>query len=633
MNVDCDFTLCALALLALLFVRAWARRRIANVNARVFRLMLGTGLMTVGMELSYALLMRAARPELAWLMLIVRAAMCAMQLVLPMMLLYYARSLRPIRPRKDRGRLLLGAVPALISSVLVLIIAVRAGGFEAEAHAPLHTVIGTNSAVYMLAAAGYTLRSREASDSGRLNAVLSFVVLMGVCLIAQLFIADRMIMGFGFALGATLLGLTINNPSGYLDNLTGIFDKPYFEQWIGEELLRGAEFHLLAADLFNLKQINETYGSAVGDKLLAGAAKELRGLGEHALVFRISGKRFVLATHSLTEYELCRSQMQLYFGGLFDIDGETVQLPALLCGVMHAERLEGSDALLGYIDHLASLAPQAEKTTLVQGDEKTMEGYRYRLDVESYMHRALEDELFELAFQPLYSLKDGRYVSVEVLSRLRHPTLGFVPPDLFIDIAEKNGQIVKLGYQQFRKLCRFLCGNPDIFAKVDNVKFNLSPSELLKYGYGRTLIETIRDFGLPFERFQFEITETIATKYSKELFRVIQEFLEAGIRLCLDDFGSGFANLNAVLRMPFTCVKLDRSMLFGIEEDEQVAKLYRNMVQALQNLGYTVVAEGVEDEKERELLASFGVDLIQGYLFSPPLSEEELRGALEKDGN
>lgn len=632
MKVNCDVTLCALALLTMLFVRSWARRRIANVNARVFRLMLGAGLLTVGLELSSALLASAARPGLTGLMLLVQAAMCAMQILLPMMLLYYVRSLRPIRLRRDGGRLLLGAVPALISCVLVLIIALHEGGFGGEASSSLHTVLGANSAIYMIAIAVYAMRSWDECDSGRLNAVLGFVVLMGVCLFAQLFIEDRTIVGFGFALGATLLGLTINNPSGYLDNLTGIFDKPYFEQWIGEELLRGEEFHMLAADLFNLKQINETHGSAVGDRLLAGAAKALRGMGEHALVFRITGKRFVLVTHSLTEYELCRSQMQLYFGGLFDVDGEPVQLPAILCGIAHAERLEKSDALLGYVDYLISLVPQAEKTTLVQGDEKTMEGYRYRLDVESYMQQALEGELFELAFQPVYSIKSGRYVSVEVLSRLRHPTLGFVPPDLFIDIAEKNGQIVKLGYQQFKKLCRFLRDHPDILSRVDNVKFNLSPSELLKYGYGRTLIDTIRDFGLPFERFQFEITETVATKYSKELFQVIQEFLEAGVRLCLDDFGSGFANLNTVLRMPFSCVKLDRSMLFGIGEDEQVAKLYCNMVQALQNLGYSVVAEGVEEEGEKEMLASFGVDIIQGYLFSPPLSGEQLQRALEAQG-
>ena len=120
------------------------------------------------------------------------------------------------------------------------------------------------------------------------------------------------------------------------------------------------------------------------------------------------------------------------------------------------------------------------------------------------------------------------------------------------------------------------------------------------------------------------MTETVATEYSEELYKTISDFREVGIEICLDDFGSGYANLNTILKLPFSTVKLDRSMLDGICEDQQIALLYKNMVSILQNLGHKVVAEGVETQKEVALLEEWGVDLIQGYYYTRPLSRDDL---------
>ncbi len=120
------------------------------------------------------------------------------------------------------------------------------------------------------------------------------------------------------------------------------------------------------------------------------------------------------------------------------------------------------------------------------------------------------------------------------------------------------------------------------------------------------------------------MTETVATEYSEELYKTISDFREVGIEICLDDFGSGYANLNTILKLPFSTVKLDYSMLDGICEDQQIALLYKNMVSILQNLGHKVVAEGVETQKEVALLEEWGVDLIQGYYYTRPLSRDDL---------
>lgn len=160
--------------------------------------------------------------------------------------------------------------------------------------------------------------------------------------------------------------------------------------------------------------------------------------------------------------------------------------------------------------------------------------------------------------------------------------------------------------------------------QIKNVKFNLSPSELLKPGHSQLLINIVKEHELLPKYFQFEITETVATEYSESFCKAVEDFTNAGIGLCLDDFGSGYANLNAVLRLPFDVVKMDRSLLTGITCDEQAAVFYHSIVTVMQNMGYTIVAEGAETEEEVSLLREWGVDMVQGYYFSRPLPETEL---------
>lgn len=244
--------------------------------------------------------------------------------------------------------------------------------------------------------------------------------------------------------------------------------------------------------------------------------------------------------------------------------------------------------------------------------------------MEHFLQKAVKEDLFEVYYQPVYSIKNQDFITLEALSRLKHPVLGMIPPDVFIGIAEKQGMISAVGCLQLHKVCRFIKEHEYIMKKIRNVKFNLSPSELMKPGYSHVLIGIIQGYGLDPGYFQFEITENVATEYSESFCTAIDDFAEVGIHMCLDDFGSGYANLNAVLRIPFSAVKMDRSLLSGVSSDPQTATFYRSIVMILQHMGYKVIAEGAETEKEVKLLEKWGVDMIQGYYFSRPLCEEKL---------
>ena len=305
-------------------------------------------------------------------------------------------------------------------------------------------------------------------------------------------------------------------------------------------------------------------------------------------------------------------------------DAQSAPTPVIPCGVVNAEKLGTSGLVLDYAEYLESLVSQSGETQVIQNDRKTMDSFHYNKQVEQFLHRAIEEDLFEVYYQPVYSLHRQRYVTLEALSRLRHPELGWISPDIFIRLAEKNHLITQITELQLRRVCRFLRENPALRASIANVKINLSPLDLIQSESGSHLVRILGEYGLPCSCFQFEITETVATEYSASLTRVAESLQAAGIGLCLDDFGSGYANLNTVMQLPFSVIKLDRSLLFHICTDKNAALFYQSIVSAFCRLGYRIVAEGVETQEEMELLRSWNVDMIQGYYFSRPLPPDDL---------
>ena len=340
---------------------------------------------------------------------------------------------------------------------------------------------------------------------------------------------------------------------------------------------------------------------------------------------------FFVFTSSLMNYEMNKDAIMQLFERPFKVKGERITFSAAICGIINVQEMKEIDLLIDYLEYLVQLKPKSDRTILIQNDQHTKEGFLYEQEVKKYMATAIERDLFEVYYQPLYDLKEKRYRTMEALSRLRHPSLGMISPEVFIGIAEKHGQITKLGYLQFRKVCKFIKEHPQIMERIESIKYNLSPLELLKPGYSKKLLRTIEEFDISFSYFQFEITETVATEYSEALYQTIADFRKSGIQICLDDFGSGYANLNTVLKLPFSTIKLDRSLLNGICYDDQIALLYKNIVAVMQNLGHKVVAEGVETQKEIDLLKQWGVDLVQGYYYTKPLDSEQIIHKLEED--
>lgn len=340
-------------------------------------------------------------------------------------------------------------------------------------------------------------------------------------------------------------------------------------------------------------------------------------------------------TGSLEEYEYYLTQLKRMFDGnsKLNVNNKIITMPVIISGIMNAQKLGDSGLILEYAEYLEALSAKNGLTEVIQDDYQTMNGFLYNKRVEQYLHKAITEDLFEIYYQPVYSTRKKCFITLEALSRLQHPELGWIAPDVFIQIAEKNHMIEQITDLQFSRVCRFLGENRYLMRHLLNVKVNLSSLDLMRNDCSRHFIRIMDAYKIPHNWIQFEITETVATECNAGLRRVAEEFTDAGIGLCLDDFGSGYANLNTVMRLPFSVIKVDRSLLFDICRDEKRAIFYESVVETFHKMNYHIVSEGVETQEEMAQISSWGVEMIQGYYFSKPLPEKELLELLKKQDN
>lgn len=350
--------------------------------------------------------------------------------------------------------------------------------------------------------------------------------------------------------------------------MTGLYDKPYLLRKFSEMLSKRRIFHVITVNLYQIDHINKVTGVDGGDRLLLSVARQLHRLcGDK--VFRVSGKRFLIFTFSQEQFELYLDELEHLLLPDTAPSETSVSSPVIISGIFHAERFEDGGSILDYAQYLESLAPNTGFYETVRDTDRTMERFLYLKKVEQFLHTAITNDLFEVYYQPVYSLKEKRYITLEALSRLYHPELGWIPPDIFI--------------QEYPLLTDRLC----------NIKMNLSPLDLIQPNSSSRLIRLMDEYGVKHSFIQFEITETVATEYNSALNKAVDDFTDSGIGLCLDDLGSGYANLNTVMQLPFSAIKLDRSLLNKICEDPRSANFYHSIVSSFRNMGFHVISDSI----------------------------------------
>lgn len=516
MTTNIHYLIAGMAVLLVVIWQYSRQRQMDDRNSRMFRRLLSVVSLDVAAELVSTGFILYAPYSFNVCRMLSNTVFYLFQALLPLLLLYYVCTLCTSRVIAPSAVLRMG-IPtiALVFIILTnpfteLLFYFDSTGYR---HGPWYLLLYVSALLHIAGAAVFVAVHRASVSRRNLASLFAVFALAALGIAAQAVNPSVLTTGFGLSLSILAMYLTINNPCACMDSLTGLNDKQYLLRRMDELTDAHKAFHIITVYAYQLEHMNKIAGMQGGDEFLRRAAERMQEIAGRN-VFRVTGRRFLLLTFSLREYETCLTRLRQLFHTQPD-DAQSAPTPVILCGVVNAEKLGTSGLVLDYAEYLESLVSQSGETQVIQNDRKTMDSFHYNKQVEQFLHRAIEEDLFE-------------------------------------------------------------------------------------------------------------ITETVATEYSASLTRVAESLQAAGIGLCLDDFGSGYANLNTVMQLPFSVIKLDRSLLFHICTDKNAALFYQSIVSAFCRLGYRIVAEGVETQEEMELLRSWNVDMIQGYYFSRPLPPDDL---------
>ena len=410
------------------------------------------------------------------------------------------------------------------------------------------------------------------------------------------------------------------------DGLTGLPNRSLLGERLAAALGGGRPFALHCLDLDGFRGVNDAYGTPAGDRVLAAVAERLRRLaGPDDLPARLSGDEFAVlqAGAGPVEAELFAARMTEALAEPHDLDGDALAVRAHAGFALAPADGVVADALLRYAG-LAAERAKAEKATEPRRFHPDLDAaQRARRTLEAELRRALAADALELHYQPQVDTAAGRVTGLEALLRWRHPERGWISPAEFIPVAEQSGLIVPLGEWALQRAARDASGWPG----GARVAVNVSPLQFRGPGLGDAVLGALRDAGLPAGRLEIEITESALLEDGDAVLSVLHRLRAGGVRVAMDDFGTGFSSLATLRSFPFDKIKIDQSFVrvpeAGVPQAEAIVRAVAGLAAAL---GMRCTAEGVETAAQLDRLAAAGCSEIQGYLFGRPCPAGDVPG-------
>ncbi len=413
------------------------------------------------------------------------------------------------------------------------------------------------------------------------------------------------------------------------DALTGLPNRTLFadrvERALARARRRGGRVAVLFFDLDHFKVVNDSLGHHAGDQLLVALADRLRDLlRDSDTVARFGGDEFAVLLEDVDDgsgpVRVAESVIELLSQPIV-VGGRRHVISASIGIALSGPGSSSPAALVRDADAAMYRAKLGGRNGYEVFDDRMRAHAMERLRIENELRAALEEEQFELHFQPIVDLTDPAHpiCSAEALVRWRHPRRGLLGPGEFIAVAEESGLILGLGRWVLEEACRACAAWPAVDGKRVSVTVNLSPRQI-----GPRLIDAvaaaITDSGLDPSLLALEITEGVLLEDSDTSRATLKALRALGARLLLDDFGTGYSSLGYLRRLPLDGLKVDRSFVDGLGADEEASAIVGAIIGMATSLGLSVVAEGVETPAQLAALAELGCGLAQGYLFARPMT-------------
>lgn len=424
------------------------------------------------------------------------------------------------------------------------------------------------------------------------------------------------------------------NYQAHFDSLTQLPNRYSIESTL-EEWLHSAKdknvifIAVVFFDLDHFKNVNDSKGHAYGDELLFKVGQRVKKLLPSNCFFgRFGGDEFILLLRGKREkinaIQDTLTTIHTSFDDSFQLFEQSIHITTSMGVALFPEDAKTKKELFANADTALYEAKEAGRNLVYFFNEVMKENFEKSFTLQKGLRAALTNNEFRLHYQPQFDIRYGKVNSIEALLRWQHPEWGMVSPADFIPLAEKTGQIIEIGDwvidTSLQAIKRIMQENSDI----QRIAINVSAIQLREPDFVYKLEEALLKHQVSPHFIEIEITESVVIVDEKEAFQKLEDLKDLGIQIALDDFGTGYSSLNHLHRMTIDKVKIDRSFIQQVEENDNVFAILKMIIQLGHALGLEIIAEGVETKAQLQLLKEMNVDSIQGFYYSRPLDEDSL---------
>lgn len=486
----------------------------------------------------------------------------------------------------------------------------------------LYDVLPVSSFIFLFWGIGVLILYRRRIRRRALVSALAYHLILVAGNAARILFPQYLVMNVFCLLAILVIFLSFENPDLYITDRGPAFNTRAFTEWL-EDPLHRKNCRILGFAIRNYNDERGMYGGAQMDHGLRLIIYWLVRQFPDLLLFYLRGGNFCVAGTEETNWESVRGTILERFRKPWQAESADLYLDVTYVEIGLSGTETPADRIVNMLIYALDEAGDSADIEQTLMPEEMLQEFDRHIEIKRWLGKALEQDTAEVFLQPIVACESRQAVAAEALVRIRDPQGALVPPGLFIPIAEKNGYINQLGEQVLRKVCAFIRDHDLQASGLRWINVNLSPIQCMHSGLPALFSSILKEYGVPASMIHLEITEETMINYTKQE-KQIENLLNSGFQISLDDYGSGFSNLHRVKKYAFSNIKLDMGIVWDYVRDRDA--LLPALVKAFRQMGFSITAEGIETQEMADAMAEIGCDYLQGYYYSKPVPMDEFAG-------
>jgi len=624
-----DFNICSLFFLIVIACHFFSKNKLNISQNNFFALFFILGILDILIDTisSYTISYAGSIP--LWINVGLNTVFYVMQLSLIALFFLYVLSVVGVFSKSNSILIIISLIPYFIFSLLVLLNPYTGWFFRFDSD--FNYIKGNGYICLFLSCVFYFALSmimmtiyRKQLTKAQLYSLLSLILFICFAAVMQFYNPELLLTGTALTLSVFTMYLTLQNPDNLRDEMTGMMNNEGYLYFMRQRISTHKMSNMIFISIDDFDMLCDSFGLRNVNSAIIQMVKYIKTNVEKSDCFRVTKSHFLIVPKKRKTFDdgVVRLADRLKKPWIVD-NNEIYFAVSMIYSTDIVHRRNAEDLLI--LLHELVLMVRKKKEGVPKKSEFIAIADLYReIRIEEALKEALEKHTLEVYLQPVYSVTKNKFTSAEALLRFTHPILGKIAPSEMIPLAEKNGMIVKIGEYVLDEVCRFIKEN-EIGEKeyLEYISINVSATEMLQNTFPKEVIRTINKYGIDPAAIVFEMTEYMVVTSNDAVRKNMHKLQEFGVGFTLDDFGSGFSNIDSVMKLPFTTIKLDRSLLAECFYNVKSSIILERTVKLIHELGIYALVEGVETAFQYDMINKLCVDYSQGYYNAFPMPMKE----------